>query len=118
MLKDGTRAQRRALDGMSYRFTKTMKKRGRGGALGTTHWKKKEVRIDDTRLYYIGHTPIGVVDIESIQKITLVDERTIEVDCGSLHPYIFAAYSSEDLSSFSSTLLDLKSSIASHKSSG
>jgi hypothetical protein len=102
---------------MSFRFVKKMQKRGRGGALGTTRWKDKEVRIDDAHLYYIGHGTIGVVEIASIEKITL-HERTTQVDCGSLHPYLFVASSPEDIFTFSSTVLDLNSAIASHKSSG
>lgn len=87
-----------------------MKERGRDGALGQ-RWKDKQVPIDDTHLYYIGHAAIGVLEIASIEKVTLVDGDTSR-------PYLFAASSPEDISTFSSTLLDLKSSIASHRSSG
>ena len=117
-LDERVRAHRHALDSAPVRFAKNMKKRGRGGALGTTRWKSKEVRIDDTRLHYMDDATIGVIDLSSVTTVVRVDACTARVECDPGGAYLFAASAPEDVSEFEAILLDLKSAMASHRSSG
>lgn len=118
MLDEDMRAHRSALEAMPFHFTRKMRKRGRGGALGTTRWKDKVVRVDDSCLYYTDSTAIGVVELSSIVRVDLVDDFTAQIDCGLLQPYLFAASTPADISEFSAVLWRLKSEMTSHKSSG